>query len=128
MIKLLYISLGGMAGALLRYLASGMVNNIMGLSFPYGTFSVNMIGSLIIGLLWGLSDQLALSPNLRLFLFVGFLGSFTTFSTFALESMNYIRDNNAKVALANILISNLAGIVLVFLGFFLSRLFINPNQ
>ena len=122
MTKFFYLSLGGVAGALLRYLTSGAINQILGVSFPYGTFTVNMVGSFLIGLLWGLSEVIAVSPNVRLFLFVGFLGSFTTFSTFTLESMNYLRDNNARTALANIFISNILGIILVFAGILISKL------
>ncbi len=127
MIKFIYLSVGGIAGAVLRYLTSGMINQFFGVSFPYGTFSVNMIGSFLIGLLWGLSENLAISPNIRIFLFVGFLGSFTTFSTFALESLNYLRDNNAKIAIANMVISNILGIILVFLGIFLSKYIFTTN-
>lgn len=127
MIKLLYVSFGGMAGALLRYATSSLVNNWMGISFPYGTFTVNMIGSFLIGLLWGLSDLLSLSSNMRMFLFVGFLGSFTTFSTFALESLNYIRDNQTKTAIINILVSNTAGILLALAGLLLARILITSN-
>jgi fluoride exporter len=125
MIKYVYLSLGGVAGALLRYVTSGAINQFMGVSFPYGTFMVNMVGSFLIGLLWGLSEEIAVSPNLRLFLFVGFLGSFTTFSTFTLETMNYLRDNNARTAIANILISNIVGIILVFTGILISKFLLN---
>jgi len=128
MIKLVYLSIGGVAGALLRYLTSGFINNFLGVSFPYGTFVVNMIGSFLIGVLWGISENIAISPQMRLLLFVGFLGSFTTFSTFALESLNYLRDNNAKIAIANMLISNILGILLVFLGIILSKYLITPNH
>jgi len=128
MIKFLYLSLGGIAGAVLRYMTSGVVNQWMGVSFPYGTFFVNMSGSFIIGFLWGLSENLAISPNMRIFLFVGFLGSFTTFSTFALESLNYLRDNNTKIAIANMLISNILGIILVFAGIFISKYIFTSNQ
>ena len=121
MIKFIYLSMGGIAGAVLRYLASGMINQFFGVSFPYGTFSVNMTGSFLIGLLWGLSENFAIPPNMRIFLFVGFLGSFTTFSTFALESLNYLRDNNAKIAIMNMIISNILGIILVFLGILISK-------
>jgi CrcB protein len=120
--------MGGIAGAILRYLTSGIINQWMGVSFPYGTFFVNMTGSFLIGLLWGLSENLAISPNIRIFLFVGFLGSFTTFSTFALESLNYLRDNNAKIALANLLISNFLGIILVFTGILISKYFFTSTS
>ncbi|MBR9997865.1 MAG: fluoride efflux transporter CrcB [Cyclobacteriaceae bacterium] len=128
MIKFLYLSLGGIAGALLRYITSGVINQVLGISFPYGTFVVNMTGSFLIGFLWGLSENIVFSPNMRLFLFVGLLGSFTTFSTFALESMNYLRDNNARIAIANIMISNILGVVLVLAGMFLAKFIFTTNS
>lgn len=128
MVKFIYLTAGGAAGAFLRYIMSNFVNSLMGIAFPYGTLVVNLAGSFLIGLMWGLSEIMAFSPNLRMFLFVGFLGSFTTFSTFALESISYLRDNNTKIALLNLLISNIAGLTMVFLGILLSKYFISMNN
>ena len=121
MFKLLALISGGAVGTLGRYFLSGIVNNLMGISFPYGTFVVNMIGSFLIGFLWGAADYLPFSPNWRNFIFVGFLGSFTTFSTYMLESLNYIKDGNIRTGLLNLVISTGIGLSLVIIGLIISR-------
>ena len=121
MFKLLALISGGAAGTLGRYLLSVIVNNYLGIAFPFGTFVVNMTGSFLIGFLWGVSDYFPFSPNWRNFIFVGFLGSFTTFSTYMLESLNYIKDGNIKTGLLNLVISTGIGLSLVILGLIVSR-------
>lgn len=102
---------------MLRYLLSNFTYKSSTSGFPSGTLAVNLSGSLAIGCLWALFEKGALSPNARFFLMTGILGGFTTFSTFTLENLNLLRAGEAKMALANILISNVAGIFLVFAGF-----------
>ena len=92
MLKLFCIASGGAIGALLRYVVSAFTHTILNADFPWGTLSVNLIGSLIIGSLWGLSETVLLSQNVRLFLLIGVLGSFTTFSSFTLENFTLLRD------------------------------------
>ena len=121
MFKLLALISGGAVGTLGRYLISGIVNNYMGIAFPFGTFVVNMTGSFLIGFLWGVADYLPVSPNWRNFIFIGFLGSFTTFSTYMLESLNYIKDGNIKAGLLNLVISTGIGLSLVIVGLIVSR-------
>lgn len=118
----LYIAVGGAVGAALRYLISGWTYAILGTSFPWGTLVVNLIGSFLIGLLWQLFADAAVSPNTRILILTGGLGAFTTFSTFALESLNLFRDGDIELGLANVLVSNLLGIALVFLGIIVGRL------
>ena len=86
---------------------------------------VNLAGSLAIGFLWGLSERLVFSSNLKPFIFVGILGGFTTFSTYGLECFNLLRDGEVLLALTNIFLSNVIGVSLVFLGFALSRALIH---
>lgn len=118
----LYIAVGGAVGAALRYLISGWTYAILGTGFPWGTLVVNLIGSFLIGLLWQLFADAAVSPNTRILILTGGLGAFTTFSTFALESLNLFRDGDIELGLANVLVSNLLGIALVFLGIIVGRL------
>ncbi len=121
MLKFLFIAMGGAIGTLLRYIISGLTYKYLDGVFPWGTLSVNLIGSLIIGFLWGLFERAAISPNLKMFVFIGILGAFTTFSTYSLESFNLFRDGEIKLALSNILISNILCIALVLLGFVTSK-------
>ena len=128
MLKILYIALGGALGSLSRYWLSGLIHFYFSSSFPRGTLIVNLTGSLIIGLLWGISDIVIINPNIKLFFFVGILGSFTTFSTFTLENFNLLRENEYGLVLLNVLLSLILGITLVFAGFFISRQMINLTR
>lgn len=117
--EVLFVGAGGFVGASLRYIMSGLVQRLdpMG-TFPYGTMSVNVLGCLIIGALVGLSDaRQALIPNVRLFVILGILGGFTTFSTFAFESFALFRDGESLRAGANVLGSVVACLVSVWLGY-----------
>jgi fluoride exporter len=121
MMKLLCIAIGGAVGSLLRYGLSGAVYSYSTSIFPWGTLSVNLVGSLVIGLLWGLFEVIVVSTSLKALLLVGVLGGFTTFSTFTLETFSLLRDGEVKMALLNIFLSNGVGIVLVFAGYFVAR-------
>ncbi|MFC1591405.1 fluoride efflux transporter CrcB [Thermodesulfobacteriota bacterium] len=121
MIKLLAIALGGAIGALFRYGLSGAVHAFLSGMYPWGTLAVNLIGSFLIGFLWHVSEEVILAPHLKMFVFVGILGGFTTFSTYMLETMHLLRDGETGLALGNLLLSNLLGIMLVFAGFMLSQ-------
>jgi fluoride exporter len=122
MIKLLLIALGGAIGTVGRYLFSGFAHRISNtIVFPVGTLTVNLLGSFLIGLLWGWFENSVLSPPLRSFLFIGILGGFTTFSSFSLETINLMRDGELKLALLNLLLNNVLGIGLAFLGFAITK-------
>lgn len=120
--KLLFIAMGGACGALLRYLISGLGYRLFGEAFPWGTLAVNLLGCLFIGFLWALGERMPLRPEVSLLVFTGTLGAFTTFSTYGLESLNLLRDGEVGPALLNILLSNLGGLLLVYLGFLAARL------
>ncbi len=117
MFKILILMAGGGIGTLLRYGMAGLTHRFSSGAFPTGTLAVNLIGSFIIGCSWAFFERSLISPNIRLFFMVGLLGGFTTFSTFALENFNLMRDGSMKFFLINILVSNIAGILLVFAGF-----------
>ncbi len=122
MLRLFFIALGGAVGTLIRYIVSGLDYKFSNGVFPISTLVVNLAGSLVIGFLWGLFERSAVSPTMRMFVFIGVLGGFTTFSTFSLENFNLIRDGEFKIALINVVASNVLGIALVFVGFSLARL------
>lgn len=125
MTKVGFLVLGGALGTLARYAVSGLAHRILGSDFPYGTLSVNLLGSFVIGTLWGLFESESMSSGLRSFAFIGFLGGFTTFSSYTLETLNLVRDGQTKIALVNVLVNNLLGLALVFGGFVLARVFRN---
>ncbi|MFQ5681596.1 MAG: fluoride efflux transporter CrcB [Candidatus Omnitrophota bacterium] len=122
MIKVIYIATGGALGSVLRYWVSGLTHKLFNGGFPWGTLTVNLIGSLIIGILWGGSEIFIISHNIRIFLFLGLLGSFTTFSTFTLENFSLMRDGEYWSTALNVFLNVAFGIVLVFMGYFLVRL------
>lgn len=123
--KIIFAALGGAFGTILRYLTAGIAHRLFNVVFPVGTLAINLTGSFVIGLLWGLFEELSITPNARVFLFVGILGGFTTFSTYALESFSMIRDGEIKTALSYVLASNIFGIALTFTGFMISRFIIS---
>lgn len=125
MLKFLIIAGGGAVGALLRYIVSGIAYKYSYVFFPFGTLAVNLIGSFSIGFLWEISERIFIAPDIRLFLFIGVIGAFTTFSTYGLETFNLFRDGEIKFAILNILISNILGIALVFIGFITSKFLFN---
>ena len=90
--------------------------------FPWGTASVNMIGCFIVGLLYAMIDRrLVIGPEARSALFIGFLGAFTTFSSYMLETVNMLRDGQITWALGNIMLQNTAGCALVLVGLIIGR-------
>ncbi len=125
MLNLFFIGIGGAIGAVLRYVVSGLDYKFSNGVFPLSTLVINLAGSFIIGFLWGLFEVFVVSPTLRMFIFIGVLGGFTTFSTFTLENFNLIRDGEMSIAITNIVLSNLLGIGLVFSGYWLARFLIN---
>lgn len=116
---------GGAIGSLARYLLSGVAHRYYIGIFPLGTLLVNIIGSFIIGLIWGFWEQATFSVNMRTFIFIGILGGFTTFSSYSLETMNLFRDNEIRLGVFNILANNVLGIAFVFLGFIASKQILN---
>ena len=125
MLRFFVIALGGAIGTLLRYIAGGLDYRFSGGVFPISTLVVNVTGSLVIGFLWGIVDRFTVSPNVRLFVFIGILGGYTTFSTFSLETFNLMRDGEYRIALMNVILSVILSIGAVFLGYFVSKTLLN---
>ncbi len=121
MIRLVYVAIGGAIGAILRYGTSGLAYKVFGTAFPYGTLSVNVIGSFFIGLLFELLEDTALSPDIRMLIFVGILGAFTTFSSFSLETINLFRDGEMWLGSWNIILNNILGITGAVAGIFTAK-------
>lgn len=121
MIKVLILITGGAIGSALRYWVSMWVQRSMLYSFPFGILSVNVIGSFLIGFCWSLAEDHNFSVNTRAFLFTGLFGGFTTFSSFALDTMSLMKTGDYKLAFINILASNILGLIAVFLGLLLGK-------
>jgi len=110
--NLLLVALGGAAGSVGRYLVSKCFTG----SFPWGTLTVNILGSLLIGFLMGMVAKGTLSPEMKLLLVTGFCGGFTTFSTFANESFSMLRTGNVLLMALYVGVSVALGIIAVYLG------------
>ena len=122
--ELLAVGCGGFVGAVARWGLSSWVQRLAGGGFPMGTFAANMLGCLFIGVVFALVDARPEWPqHVRLFLMVGLLGAFTTFSTFGHETLDLIRDGAWVLALLNVLGSATVGLLAVLVGRAIGRLF-----
>ena len=119
MFELLAIGCGGFIGAILRYLAGSWIQRSFGQSgFPIGTLMVNLIGCLVIGLLGGLNETREIfSPQVRSMIFLGILGSFTTFSTFGYETLALLRDGQFLAACISTSLHLIVGLAAVWTGY-----------
>jgi CrcB protein len=120
-IRVLLIALGGAIGSVCRYGLGGAAYRLFGSVFPWGTAAVNLTGSLAIGFLWAAFERSAVMPTVRTFVFIGILGGFTTFSSYTLETFNLFREGEARLAITNMLVSNIVGVAAVFIGFMIFR-------
>ena len=121
--KILAISLGGAAGALCRHWLAVTVQRMVGPSFPAGTFMVNMLGCLLFGIVWGYIETKSIAANeLRLLALTGFLGSFTTFSTYMFETAQLVKIGQITAALLNVAGQSLLGLAFVLAGIALGKM------
>jgi fluoride exporter len=120
-VKCLVVGIGGFIGANARYLLGMWVQNRWGASFPYGTFVINITGSFILGLFAALTLKYAWNDQWRLLIAVGFVGAYTTFSTFEYESLMLVSEGAWGRALVNIFGSVVLGFVAAMLGVFVAR-------
>ncbi len=117
-----YIGIFGACGCLSRYLVSGWVLKATGTALPFGTLAVNVIGSFLLGLIMeGSQHSTLLSPEVRLGITVGFMGGFTTFSTFSYETIRLLEEGSFTSAGANILLNVLVCVSAAALGIFVAR-------
>jgi CrcB protein len=113
----LLVALGGAIGSVARYLLAGFVHRFASPYFPFGTFVVNIVGCLVFGTIFALSEQrFVIGPPLRAFLLIGVLGGFTTFSSFTFETFQLLRDGELMLAGANAVGQIVVGLVAFWLG------------
>ena len=120
--RVLWISIGAVLGANLRYWVSDWAAQRFGSSFPYGTLLINLTGSFLLGLIISMAlENFMIDPRLRLLLIIGFLGSYTTFSTFAYESVTLISQGQWGAGLFNLFGSSILGALFAVLGIWLGK-------
>jgi CrcB protein len=111
------VGIGGFAGAIARFALGSYIGNRFGSRLPYGTFVINISGSFLIGfVLTMLAQRFDLSPNWRYLIPIGFIGAYTTFSTFEYETLRTVQDGQILMAFANVCLSVIVGFVAVWLG------------
>jgi fluoride exporter len=120
--KYLLLAIAGMLGVFARYGLSVLVQRLNPGFFPWGTFVINSLGCLAFGMVWSLTEQrFVMSDVTRLIVLTGFMGAFTTFSTYMFETSQLLRDGEWMLATGNILGQNVVGILLMFAGLWIGR-------
>ena len=119
----LYVFVGGGIGAAGRYWLQGFVYRYLSSGFPYGTFVVNVLGSFAIGFLMSVfEERFVVIPALRIFLTIGILGGFTTFSSFSFETIALLRDGSYELGFLNVLLSVVTCLVATWVGMAIGKL------
>ena len=121
--KWLWIALAGAAGTLARYWLGASVQRLAGGSFPWGTVVINVSGCFVFGLFWALAvERFNIDSELRIIILLGFMGAFTTFSSFIFETMELLKDSEWLLAGLNMIGQNILGLAGLFLGWTLGRI------
>jgi CrcB protein len=116
--KTILIALAGLVGTLVRYWLAGFVARQYGETFPWGTLTVNLVGSFLAGAMYYLAqERFLMSPTLRTIIFIGLLGGFTTFSSYGLQTFTLLRDGQIGLATLNVAVSNVLGLLMVWAGY-----------
>ena len=121
--NILMIGIGGMVGSMARYLTATYFSRLFPSTFPYGTFAVNIIGCLVIGLIFGLSERYSwFTSDWRIFLATGFCGGYTTFSAFAVENVELLQQSNYLTFASYSIASFTLGLLAVIIGMSLGKI------
>ena len=121
--KIIAIAIAGALGTLARYWLGGLVQQVFNGGFPAGTFAVNVLGSFLFGVVWALAEErLVISSEVRTVILAGFMGAFTTFSTFMFETGAFMRDAQWLMAAINVIAQLVVGLLCLFLGLAAGRI------
>ena len=122
--RLLLIAFAGALGTVARYALGSLVQKFAGGSWPWGTLFVNVVGCFLFGLVWALADRRVLvSEEGRVIVLGGFMGAFTTFSTFIFDTGGFMREAQWLLATGNVMVQTGIGLVFLFAGVFAARIF-----
>ncbi len=119
---ILLVAIGGAIGSVMRYSVAVMLKYIYANEFPWHTFTVNIVGCFFIGLIFSWSLQSISFENIRLFLMIGILGGFTTYSSFGLETFDLLKQGKIVIALAYMIATNILGLIAVYFGYSFHKL------
>lgn len=118
MTRILFIGMAGLIGTLGRYWLGGLAARLYGEAFPVGTLIVNLIGCFLAGLFFYLlQERFSINETLRAAVMIGFLGGFTTFSAYGLQTFTLLRENQLALAALNLVLSNAVGLLMVWAGY-----------
>jgi CrcB protein len=124
LLKYLVVGVGGFLGAIARYAVATYIGGRYGVRFPYGTFVINMSGCLLVGFVVALLARTTASQYWRYFIPIGFIGAYTTFSTFEYETLRAVQDGQVATGLLNVALSVVVGFVAVWVGAAIGRVFV----
>ncbi len=124
MLKYFMIGVGGCAGAIARYVLGSYIGSRLGVRFPYGTFVINISGSFLIGFILVLLARTTASQYWRYLIPIGFIGAYTTFSTFEYETLRAIQEGQPMTGLWNVVLSVVIGFIAVWAGSALGRVLV----
>jgi fluoride exporter len=124
LLKYLVIGAGGFLGAVARYLLGNYIGSRYGVRFPYGTFVINMSGSFLVGFILTLLSRTTASQYWRYLIPIGFIGAYTTFSTFEYETFRAVQEGQSITGLLNVALSVIVGFAAVWVGAVLGRIFV----
>ncbi|MGA2372565.1 MAG: fluoride efflux transporter CrcB [Candidatus Korobacteraceae bacterium] len=123
-LKYLVVGIGGFLGAVARYAVAAYIGSRFGGRFPYGTFVINMSGCFLVGFIVTLLARTTASQYWRYFIPIGFIGAYTTFSTFEYETLRAVQDGQLTTGLLNVALSVVVGFVAVWVGAAIGRVFV----
>jgi len=124
LLKYVVVGVGGFLGAIARYMLGAYIGSRYGVRFPYGTLVINVSGSFLVGFILTLLSRTTASPYWRYLIPIGFIGAYTTFSTFEYETLRAVQDGQAITGLLNVALSVIVGFAAVWAGAAIGRVFV----